>query len=96
MKKNQKQKIKTFTGKVVSLKMQGTAVVEVEREVTHPLYKKILRRSKRYKVDTNSQEVNVGDSVKIVETRPISKNKFFRIFVGDREKIERKQKNGTA
>lgn len=88
MKKDQKQKVKTFTGKVVSLKMQGTAVVEVEREVTHSLYRKILKRSKRYKVDTNSQDVNVGDNVKIVETRPISKNKFF--------KIERKQKNGTA
>lgn len=92
MKKDQKQKIKTFTGKVVSLKMQGTAVVEVEREIIHPLYKKILKRSKRYKVDTNSQEVNVGDKVKIVETRPISKNKFFRIFVHDKIKIERKQR----
>ncbi len=74
-----KQKGKTYTGIVVSLKMQGTAVVEVERTITHPLYKKILRRSKRYKVDTNSQELSVGDKVKITETKPISKNKFFKV-----------------
>lgn len=91
-----KSKGKVLTGTVVSLKMQGTAVVEVEREVTHPLYKKILKRSRRYKVDTTSQEVALGDKVRIIETKPISKGKYFRIFVSqDKRKIERKT-NGTA
>lgn len=73
-----KQKGKTFIGTVVSLKMQGTAVVEVERTVVHPLYKKSLKRSRRLMVDTNSQELSLGDKVKIVGTKPISKNKFFK------------------
>lgn len=77
--KTLQKKRKTFTGTVVSLKMQRTAVVEVERTVVHPLYKKVLKRSKRYKVDTNSQELNLGDKVKIVEIKPISKGKFFKV-----------------
>lgn len=80
-------KAKTFTGTVVSLKMKDTVVVEVERKIIHPLYKKVLRRSTRLKVDTNSMELSLGDKVKIVETKPYSKNKFF--------KIERKL-NGSA
>lgn len=80
-------KAKTFTGTVVSLKMKDTVIVEVERKIIHPLYKKVLRRSTRLKVDTNSMELSLGDKVKIVETKPYSKNKFF--------KIERKL-NGSA
>lgn len=79
MPKVSEQKGKILTGKVVSLKMQGTAIVEVERKITHPLYKKILTRSKKYKVDANSKELNVGDMVKIIETRPISKGKYFKV-----------------
>lgn len=73
------QKGKVLFGKVVSLKMQRTAVVEVERKTTHPLYKKVLTKSKKYKADTNSQELNIGDLVKVVEIRPISKGKYFKI-----------------
>lgn len=80
-------KAKTFTGTVVSLKMKDTAVVEVERKIIHPLYKKVIRRTTRLKVDTNSIELSLDDKVKIVETKPYSKNKFF--------KIERKL-NGSA
>lgn len=80
-------KAKTFIGTVVSLKMKDTAVVEVERKIIHPLYKKVLKRSKRLKVDTNSMELSLDDKVKIVETKPYSRNKFF--------KIERKL-NGSA
>lgn len=78
LKKKEKLK-KTYTGIVISLKMQNTAIVKVGREIIHPLYRKILRRSKKYKVDTNSQELQVGDKVKIVETKPISKGKYFKV-----------------
>lgn len=69
--------MKKLEGKVISLKMQNTAVVEVFRTVIHPLYKKRLKRSKKYKVDLNNQKVSLGDVVKIIETKPISKDKYF-------------------
>ncbi|OGH13677.1 MAG: 30S ribosomal protein S17 [Candidatus Levybacteria bacterium RIFCSPLOWO2_02_FULL_37_10] len=71
---------KTLEGKVVSAKMQNTAVVEVFRRKPHPLYKKLLKRSKRYKVETGGLSVSVGDKVKIIETRPTSKGKYFKIM----------------
>lgn len=71
--------MKIFKGQVVSLKSKNTAVVDVERQTTHPLYKKVLKRNKKYKVDTNNLEVKPGDQVKIVETRPISRQKYFKI-----------------
>ena len=70
---------KTFEGTVVSAKMQNTIVVEVFRRKPHPLYKKLLKRSKRYKVETGGYSVSVGDKVKILETKPISKDKYFRV-----------------
>lgn len=71
---------KVFVGKVVSLKMQNTAVVEVARRKIHPLYKKLLKRGKKYKADTNGVTLAMGDRVKIAETRPISKGKFFKVM----------------
>jgi len=71
---------KILEGKIVSLKMGNTAIVEVTRKVAHPLYKKLLKKSKRYKVDTVGSNLSLGASVKIVATRPISKNKFFKIL----------------
>lgn len=71
---------KILEGKIVSLKMGNTVVVEVTRRVTHPLYKKLLKRSKRYKVDTNGITLSLGDSIKIVSTRPISKDKHFKVL----------------
>ena len=68
---------KTFTGTVVSTAMQHTIVVNISRQVPHPLYKKLLRRSKNFKVDTADIAVIVGDKVTIVETKPISKDKHF-------------------
>jgi len=70
---------KVFTGKVVSTKMQNTVVVEISRRVPHPLYKKLLKKSKNFNVDTAGQTVEVGNEVKIVETKPISKTKYFAI-----------------
>lgn len=70
---------KTLSGKVISTSMQNTAVVEVTRRTPHPVYKKLLTKSKKYKVDTKNVNVNVGDEVVIVETRPISKEKHFAV-----------------
>lgn len=69
--------MKTFTGKIVSLKMNKTAVIEVTRKVPHPLYKKLLKRTSRFKADTKDLTLEVGQKVVIQETKPISKNKFF-------------------
>ncbi len=70
---------KVLKGKIVSLKMLKTAVVEVERTVVHPLYKKILTRSKKYKADTGDLTLQVGDVVSITQTKPISRDKHFKI-----------------
>ena len=70
---------KTFTGIIVSLKMNKTAVVEVTRKKPHPLYKKLLKRSSKFKADTGDLNLAVGQKVKITETKPISKEKFFVI-----------------
>jgi small subunit ribosomal protein S17 len=72
--------MKAFEGKIVSLKMNKTAVVEIVRRTPHPLYKKLLRRSKRYKVDTAGLELVLGQKVKIVETKPMAKGKFFKVL----------------
>lgn len=68
-----------FEGIVVGTNMQDTAIVEVTRRIAHPLYRKLLKRTKRYKVDTKGFDVTIGNLVKIVQTRPISKEKFFKI-----------------
>lgn len=81
---------KILTGTVVSNTMQNTAVVEVIRRTPHPLYKKLLKRSKKYKVDTNGQAVKVGDRVRIMETKPISKDKHFMLFSEKKTKEEKK------
>lgn len=71
---------KIFEGKVLSLKMQNTAVVEVLRYISHPLYKKRLKRTKKYKADLAGLTLSIGDRVKIVEVRPISKDKHFKVL----------------
>lgn len=78
---------KVITGKVISLKMQDTAIVEVIRRTPHKLYGKLLKRSKKYKVDTKGFELVVGNTVKIVETTPISKDKHFKIKEIEEKKI---------
>lgn len=71
---------KILTGKVVSTKMQNTVVVEVFRKTPHPLYKKLMLRSKKHQADTAGMTVAVGDTVRIIETKPISKNKHFKLM----------------
>ena len=70
---------KVLVGKVISTKMQDTVIVEVVRRVPHKLYKKLLKKSKRFKVATDGHEVVVGADVKIGETVPVSKDKHFKI-----------------
>ena len=62
-------------GVVVSDKNDKTVVVEVERRYTHPLYKKVVRRSKKYHAHDEANAAKIGDRVRIQETAPISKNK---------------------
>ena len=70
---------KTLVGRVVSVKMDKTAVVAVERRFPHPLYHKIVRSTKRYKAHDPNNSAVLGDVVRIVETRPLSKEKRWRI-----------------
>lgn len=70
---------KTRVGIVVSNKMQKTITVLVERKVKHPLYGKFLRKSKKFTAHDEINDCNVGDKVKIMETRPLSKNKRWRL-----------------
>ncbi|OGP70922.1 MAG: 30S ribosomal protein S17 [Deltaproteobacteria bacterium RBG_13_58_19] len=70
---------KTRVGVVVSDKMDQTVVVEVKRLVAHPLYHKIIRRRKKYKAHDPQNTCQVGDKVLIEETRPISRDKRWRI-----------------
>ena len=70
---------KTRIGKVVSNKMDKTVVVAVEDFVSHKLYQKAMKSTKKYKAHDENNECNVGDKVKIMETRPLSKDKNWRV-----------------
>lgn len=70
---------KTRTGKVVSDKMDKTIVVAVENHVKHPLYNKIVKRTYKLKAHDENNECKVGDTVKVMETRPLSKDKRWRL-----------------
>ena len=70
---------KTVVGKVVSDKMDKTIVVAVEDHVKHPLYKKIVKRTYKLKAHDEQNECRVGDTVKVMETRPLSKDKRWRL-----------------
>ncbi len=70
---------KVRQGYVVSDKMQKTVVVELEERFTHPLYGKVLRKSKKVKVHDERDEAAIGDLVRIMETRPLSATKHWRL-----------------
>ena len=71
--------VRTLQGKVVSDKMDKTVVVAVERKVPHALYNKPMVSTKRFKAHDENNECQIGDTVKIVETRPLSKDKCWRV-----------------
>ena len=70
---------KTRVGKVISDKMDKTIVVAVEDHVKHPLYKKIVKRTYKLKAHDENNEGGIGDKVKVMETRPLSKDKRWRL-----------------
>lgn len=72
--------IKTQTGSVVSNKMDKTIVVAVENLVQHPLYRKRIRRTRKFHAHDERNEARIGDVVRIGETRPISKTKTWRLL----------------
>lgn len=74
-----KQQRKVRTGVVISNKMDKTVVVEVSRTVVHPVYKKFVRRRKRFMAHDEENRCRVGDEVMIVETRPLSRHKNWRV-----------------
>ena len=74
-----KVKRREWVGRVVSNKMNKTVVVAVERSVMHPLYRKVLRRLTKFKAHDEQNACNVGDRVRMIETRPISKDKHWRV-----------------
>ncbi|MCK5696366.1 MAG: 30S ribosomal protein S17 [Desulfobacula sp.] len=75
IKKNKRELI----GLIVSDKMDKSVVVQVERFVQHKIYKKFMKRYKKYHAHDEKNECNIGDIVKIIETRPLSKLKRFRV-----------------
>ena len=70
---------KTRTGKVLSNKMDKTIVVAVENHVKHPLYGKIVKKTYKLKAHDENNECNIGDTVKVMETRSLSKDKRWRL-----------------
>lgn len=83
---NGKRKVRM--GTVVSDKMQKTVVIVVERVFKHPVYGRVMRRMVRYKAHDENNEAKTGDKVRIMETRPLSKEKRWRV-IEIREKAER-------
>ena len=70
---------RTRTGIVVSNKMDKTIVVAIENHVKHPLYNKIVKKTYKLKAHDENNECNIGDTVKVMETRPLSKDKRWRL-----------------
>ena len=71
---------KTMTGVVVSSKMDKTVVVKVERKFAHPVFKKVVKTTKKYKVHDEENECVEGDFIRIQESRPLSKEKRWRLL----------------
>jgi small subunit ribosomal protein S17 len=88
------EKRKVREGLVVSNKMAKTVVVAVETRKVHPLYKKAVRRTKKYKAHDEDSACKIGDKVRIVETRPLSKEKRWRVteIVSTEKMVETKPK----
>ena len=84
------EKRKSMVGRVTSNKMDKTAVVAVETFKRHPLYRKAIRVSRKYKAHDEKNECGEGDTVRIVETRPLSKEKRWRVseIISKKEVVE--------
>lgn len=84
----EKGRRKTRVGRVVSDKMDKTVVVAIEKKVKHPVYQKYIRRRTKYKVHDENNECRVGDEVLIEETRPLSKQKRWRVKATLRKAVQ--------
>ena len=73
-------KRKVSVGRVISDRMNKTIVVEVERRIPHPLYRRIIRKKNKFKVHDAKEIAKVGDRVKIIQSRPLSKEKNWRLI----------------
>ena len=71
---------KIISGTVVSNRMDKTAVVQVQRRFAHPVFKKYVSKRVKYKVHDEKNDLNIGDTVRIIETRPLSKDKRWRLL----------------
>jgi len=69
-----------LTGKIVSSKNQNTVVIKVERKFRHPMLKKVLKRSKKYHAHYESGDFKIGDNIRIIESKPISKLKKWKVL----------------
>ena len=78
---------KILQGEVVSNKMTKTVVVRVESKTRHPIYQKVMIKHKKYKAHNEAMKLEIGDIVEIEETRPISKDKHFRVIKKLKEKV---------
>ncbi len=78
MERQQSQR-RQWTGRVVSDKMDKTVVVAIERFVSHPVYRKVMRRVTKLKAHDEQNQCKVGDRVRLIETRPLSKDKHWRV-----------------
>jgi len=70
---------KERVGQVVSNKMQKTITIKVDRKVKHPIYGKFIRKTTKFSAHDENNDCNIGDTVRIMETRPLSKNKRWRL-----------------
>jgi len=84
----EKRKRQSLIGEVVSTKMEKTVVVKVTRKVPHPIYKKYIKRNKKYLAHTGSVVPSLGDIVRITLTRPISKRKCWQVSEIVREAVK--------
>lgn len=75
---NKRKKI--LSGMVISDKMEKTVIVEVKRRFTHPLYKRVITTSKKYKAHDDNNQCKTGDYVKIIESRPMSREKKWKLL----------------
>ncbi|NLI68827.1 MAG: 30S ribosomal protein S17 [Bacilli bacterium] len=85
---SERNRRKVYTGRVVSDKMDKTITVLVETYKVHPLYKKRIKRSKKFKAHDENNVAKVGDIVRIMETRPLSRTKRFRLVEVVEEAVE--------
>lgn len=82
--------MKILEGIITSIKMNKTVVVEVSYRKPHPLYKKMIKKNKKFKADSGSLTLKIGDKVKMIETRPISTDKYFKVMEPAKKKGEQK------